>query len=179
MSHTLPLTAGEIEKRLLKISDLAVHAAIHSGTNIQVVLDHFIEDGSEIKFKAPTNCSNITRLLIHYTDLAGNDASKLFAFADANGNDIGEVSNLFAEGAIVKVVLDLDSHIDDTDGVAFVQNADTNAYLESRFSSLEASHSTINADAALEDLVSIGLVDPLCDNNNKIFVSENNDIYIL
>lgn len=136
MSYVLPLTTKEVERRLLKIADLAVHPAIYDESKalIQVVIDHFIEDGSEIKFKAPVDCSAITKLRVQYTDELGAVTSKVFAFADANGNDVGEISNLFAAGTIVKVVLDLDADANGT-YAAFVQNADTNAYLETKLAS--------------------------------------------
>ena len=133
MLYTLPLTSEELERRLLKVSDLAVHPAIQDGTNIKVALEHFIEDGSEIKFKAPVDCSAVSRLAVQYTDKEGQTLTKYFAFADANGNDIGVLNNLFSAGAIVKVVIDLDASIEGVDGAAFVQNADTNAYLEEKF----------------------------------------------
>ena len=133
MSHILPLTAAEVERRLFKVDDLAIHTAVASGDFIHVAIDHFIEQGSSIKFKAPVDCSAITRLQVHYSN-AGETVLKTFAFADANGNDVGEINNLFAEGSIVKVILDLDADIDGQGtGAAFVQNADTNAYLESKF----------------------------------------------
>ena len=52
------------------------------------------------------------------------------SFADAHGNDLGDLDNLFAEGAMVKVILDTDTN------KAFIQNADTNAYLEKKFDNL-------------------------------------------
>jgi hypothetical protein len=48
-------------------------------------------------------------------------------FADAHGNNVGDIDHLFAEDVVVKVILDV------TKGMAFVQNADTNAYIESTF----------------------------------------------
>ena len=147
MSHILPLTASEVERRLLKVADLAVHPATASGNFIQVVLDHFIENGSEVKFKSPVDCSAITRLQIQYLDNDGDVATKNFAFADANGNDIGEVDNLFAKDAIVKVILDLDADMDgEGTGAAFVQNANTNAYLEDRLSNSGAAIQIITWD---------------------------------
>jgi hypothetical protein len=154
MSYILPLTAEEVKKRLLKVADLAVHPATQVGSDIKVVLDHFIEEGSEIKFKAPSDNSAATKLLVQYIDNDGKTLTKTFAFADANGNDVGEINNLFAKDAIVKVILDLDSDIDGQGtAAAFVQNADTNAYLENRFSSLPVAsgsgeNSIIFGDAA-------------------------------
>ena len=60
------------------------------------------------------------------------DVSQEFAFADAHGNNVGDIDHLFAENVVVKVILDV------TTSMAFVQNADTNAYLEDRFKALEA-----------------------------------------
>jgi hypothetical protein len=52
----------------------------------------------------------------------------VFSFADAHGNDLKGLTNLFAAGAMVRVVLDT------ANAKAFIQNADTNAYLEGKFS---------------------------------------------
>lgn len=136
MSHILPLTAKDIERRLFKVDDLAIHESTYNGSEIQVTLTHFIENGSEIKFKAPVDCAEVTRLCVQYTTKDGQ-ISKVFAFADANGNDVGEVANLFAKDAVVKVVLDLNANMDGVDGAAFVQNANTNSYLENRLAQLE------------------------------------------
>jgi hypothetical protein len=130
MSHILPLTADEVERRLLKIEDLAIHSAVAHDNIIRVDLNHFIENGSGIKFKAPVNCTEVTRLQVVYPSDTGDTTAKTFTFADANGNDVGEISNLFAADAIVKVLLDTDAN------AAFVQNADTNAYLEEQFADI-------------------------------------------
>jgi hypothetical protein len=161
MSYTLWLSAEEIEERLIKVADLAIHHATYTEPNpdtdtfgyIQVILEHFIEDGSEIKFRAPVDCTNVTRLQVQHIDKESKQtAYKMFAFADANGNDVGEVNNLFAANAIVKVVLDLNNGlgIDGVDGAAFVQNADTNAYLEDRLKdTVKASHDPNNEGKVL------------------------------
>ena len=96
--------------------------------NIRVDLNKPIKDGAEVVFRSPVDCSQITGLIVYYRE-NGNTASKEFAFADANGNDVGNIDHLFGENAVVKVILDLDSNM------AFVQNADTNAYLERRLNS--------------------------------------------
>ena len=93
--------------------------------NIRVDLDIPIKDGTEIVFRSPVDCSQITGLIVYYQD-GGNTSSKVFAFADAHGNNVGNIDNLFAENVVVKVILDLNT------SMAFVQNADTNAYLEER-----------------------------------------------
>jgi hypothetical protein len=138
LSYVLPLTAEEIKNRLLKVADLTIHEARQDGTKIVVSVDYAIENGSELKFRSPADCNAVTRLVVNYKDGRGESLSKTFAFSDANGNNIGEVDNLFAEGAIVKVILDLSPDMDG-DGMhsAFVQNADTNAYLERRMRDID------------------------------------------
>ena len=96
--------------------------------NIRVNLNTPITDGTEVVFRSPVDCSQVTGLIVYYD---GGTASKEFAFADAHGNNVGDIDHLFAENVVVKVILD-PAH-----SMAFVQNADTNAYLEGRFKDLE------------------------------------------
>ena len=88
-------------------------------------------DGQPVTFKSPANCSGIDGLKVYYPAADGT-AVATFALADAHGNNVGSI-NLFAANVLVKVILDTES------GMAFVQNADTNAYLEGRFEELERS----------------------------------------
>ena len=90
--------------------------------NIRVNLKTNIADGSEVVFRSPADCSQVTGLVIYHTG-----GKTEFAFADAHGNNVGDIDHLFAENAVVKVILDV------TAGMAFVQNADTNAYIERTF----------------------------------------------
>ena len=99
--------------------------------NIRVDLDTTIFDGRDVVFRSPVDCSQITGLIVYYPDLGGETTSKVFALADAHGNNVGDIDHLFAEDVVVKVILDV------TKSMAFVQNADTNAYLEGRFADLE------------------------------------------
>ena len=94
--------------------------------NIRVDLNYPIKDGTEVVFRSPVDCSQVTGLKVYCPD-----GSQEFALADAHGNDVGQIDHLFAEDVVVKVILDV------TTGMAFVQNADTNAYLEGRFESIE------------------------------------------
>ena len=98
--------------------------------NVRVDLQETIYDGMEVKFRSPVDCSQVTGLKLFYPE---NDitTSQEFAFADAHGNNVGDIDHLFAENVVVKVILDLNTNM------AFVQNADTNAYLEGRFAELE------------------------------------------
>lgn len=103
--------------------------------NVRVDLQETIRDGMEVVFKAPCNASVVTGLNVYYP-VDGVVESQSFAFADANANDVGHIDTLFAEGAVVKVIIDLDTNM------AFVQNADTNAYLEGRLAAIEYYHTT-------------------------------------
>ena len=94
--------------------------------NIRVDVNYTIKDGSKIVFRSPVDCSAITGLVVYYPAEDGTAASKEFVLADSHGHDVGDIDHLFAENVIVKVILDV------TAGMAYVQNADTNAYLEGR-----------------------------------------------
>ena len=94
--------------------------------NIKIELGHPIIDGMPLSFKAPCNCTEVTGIKVSYQD--GEDTAFIvFSFADAHGNDLTGLGNLFAANAMVRVVLDPSS------AKAYIQNADTNAYLEGRF----------------------------------------------
>ena len=97
---------------------------------IKIDLDYPIQNGSELVFKSPCDYSWVDGLIVYYPE-GTETVSKEFAFADANVNDLSGLDVLFANGAVVKVILDLDTNM------AFVQNADTNAYLEGRFADIE------------------------------------------
>ena len=95
---------------------------------IRIDLDATVINGQALTFKSPADCSQITGLIIYYPE-GDTTISKDFKFVDAHGVDVGSGTiSLFAADALVKVILDTDQSL------AFVQNADTNAYLESRFS---------------------------------------------
>lgn len=97
--------------------------------NIRVDFGYTVHDGTEIIFRSPVDCSQITGLIVYYPGVDGNTVSKEFVLADAHGNNVGDIDHLFAEDVVVKVILDV------TKGMAFVQNADTNAYLEAQLAS--------------------------------------------
>lgn len=97
--------------------------------NIKVTIDYPIANGLPITFKSPADCSQVTGLVVCYPE-GDTHTSKEFQFADAHGNNVGDI-DLFASNVLVKVILDVEA------SKAYVQNADTNAYLESRFNVLE------------------------------------------
>ena len=117
--------------------------------NIRVDLNTPIRDGMDVLFRSPVDCSQVTGLTVYY-----NGESKEFAFADAHGNNVGDIDHLFAENVVVKVILDLST------SMAFVQNADTNAYLEGRFQELEdkIGKGTVSDHSAYFDIDVDGLI---------------------
>lgn len=90
--------------------------------NIKVTIDYPIANGLPVTFKSPADCSQITGLVVSYPS-GSTTKTKTFQFADAHGNNVGSI-DLFASNVLVKVILDVDA------SKAYVQNADTNAYLE-------------------------------------------------
>lgn len=108
--------------------------------NIKLDLSYTIFDGASITFKSPADCSEVTGLRIYYPDSEGIIQFSDFKFADANRNDVTDIDKLFSANAMVKILLDTDSNL------AFVQNGDTNAYLEGRFDKIEKEHAKSNHD---------------------------------
>ena len=97
--------------------------------NIRLDLDAPVHNGQALTFRSPTDCSRVAGITIYYPE-RGATVSKIFQFADAHGNNVGSV-NLFSSDVLVKVILDTDR------SRAYVQNADTNAYLEGKLSGLQ------------------------------------------
>lgn len=97
--------------------------------NIKIIVNGPLVDGHKITFKAPCNCTEVEKLDVRYIK---NEAqtSKLFSLKDTHGNDLTGIGNLFMKDAYVSVVLDINK------GIAYIQNADTNSYLEGKFSEM-------------------------------------------
>lgn len=110
--------------------------------NIKINLNRIIGDGSEAIFIAPCDCSEITGLKVHHIGVNGNNTSTEFTFKDVHGNDLSSLDNLFAKGAYIKVILNV------TDSAAYIQNADTNAYLEQRFEDIVS-----DTEKAIQDAI--------------------------
>ena len=98
--------------------------------NIRVDVPKTIVDGYELVFRAPCDCSEISGVSVYYPVGKNSIENKSFVFKDAHGFDLSDLDNLFTADVYVKVILNV------TEGVAYIQNADTNKYLESRFSML-------------------------------------------
>lgn len=93
--------------------------------NIKITVDGPLMDGHKITFKAPCHCSSVEKLEVFYVE-DSTQKSRLFTMKDSHGSDLTGLGNLFSKDAYVSVVLDTNS------SSAYLQNADTNAYLEQR-----------------------------------------------
>ena len=100
-----------------------------------------LKDGIALSFKAPCDCSAVDGIRVYYTE-NGATTSKEFTFKDAHLNTLTGIGNLFKAGAIVKV------SVDTVNGYAYIQNADTNGYLEQNFAKKNGSTIQVAADTA-------------------------------
>ena len=89
--------------------------------NIRVSSICPIYNGMPVTFKAPCDCTAVEGLTVSY-----ESTGYTFTFKDAHGNTLTGLGNLFSQGALVKAILDTEN------GFAYLQNADTNGYLENR-----------------------------------------------
>lgn len=105
-------------------------------SNIRVDVNFKIFDGAQVSFKSPANFSDVTGLRVCYPETPTVTKTQDFSFTDAHGVDVTDLDDLFGESAIVKVLLDT------VHSRAFVQNADTNSYLERRFEEISYSPAT-------------------------------------
>ena len=106
---------------------------------INVHLNHTIANGAEISFTAPCSSNEIDGLKVYY-----QSESQDFIFKDTNGNVVTGLDNLFSKGAIIKVLLDV------AGGFAYIQNADTNAYIEQKFIEVDTDIARENAERKAE-----------------------------
>lgn len=77
-------------------------------SKLKINVPYNIIDGSEVIFHAPCNSSDVESLNIN---------GKEFTLKDGAGIDLLQYANVFVEGAIVKVILDV------TKSVAYIQNS--------------------------------------------------------
>jgi len=96
---------------------------------IRIDVDGILMDGHTLTFKAPCDCTAIEGLKVYYVE-NGTLKNKIFTMKDTHGNTLTGLGNLFMKDACVKVVLDT------AKSIAYLQNGDTNGYLEGRFSEL-------------------------------------------
>lgn len=94
---------------------------------IKVSLNHPIWDGEEITFKASCNSEAAEGLEITYPlNEDGTLETKTYSFRDAHGNNLSNTANVFVSGSYVQVI------VDKAKAFAYIQNADTNGYLEEK-----------------------------------------------
>lgn len=103
---------------------------------IRVDVTGVLENGRLVTFKAPCDCTEIDGLIVYHTlpsDRYNNDSrvGQEFTLCDSHGCNLIGLGNLFTAGALVHVILDT------ADKKAYVQNAATNSYIESRLASFE------------------------------------------
>lgn len=144
-------------------------------SNIKVTIEYELVDGMDMTIKAPCDYADITGLIVFYPK-NGVMTSQAFTFKDAHNNDLSNLDNLFASGAYIKVILNT------TNSCAYIQNADTNAYLEARFAEClkkGVSNNSENEDEnSMGDTLNMGghriynLGDPINDTDavNKSYV---------
>lgn len=97
--------------------------------NIKITINGVLMDGHEVSFKAPCDCTAFEKLDVHYVE-DQTQKNKLFTLKDTHGNTLTGIGNLFGKGAVVKVLLDT------VNSAAYIQNADTNGYLENKLSQM-------------------------------------------
>ena len=110
--------------------------------NIKITLNRDIVDGESVTFKAPCDATEVTGIKVYYkveTEDGSTDANKTFTFRDAHCEALTNIGNLFKEGAYITALLDT------TNNYAFIQNADTNKYLEGKASAKKFT-ATLTAD---------------------------------
>lgn len=139
-------------------------------SNIRVDMSLTIFDGAEVTFKSPCDCSAVTGLRVYYPNEFGETLSKDFAFVDAHGNDVTNINELFLENVMVKVVLDC------TRGNAFVQNADTNSYIEGQFAAIRKTLPAAIPNEVLFDGANYG---PRAESEHIPFNHENHNCFLV
>ena len=97
--------------------------------DIRIDLSGALSDGQIVTFKAPCDCTAIEGFKVYYID-NGSRVSKKFIMKDSHGNNLAGIGNLFVKDVYVHAILDVKN------GFAYLQNADTNAYLEQRIKTI-------------------------------------------
>lgn len=85
-------------------------------------------NGKQISFIAPCSSADTECLLIDDVE---------YAVVDSDGVSVAGLENVWNSGAIVAAILNVDTH------TAYIQNANTNTYLEGRFNNLKQGSITI------------------------------------
>lgn len=92
-------------------------------------------DGMSITFNTPCDSTTVDGVTV-----SCKGTTQSFTFRDTHGNPLENQSDLFSEGAYIKAVLDT------TRGYAYLQNADTNGYLEAKLNNRYTKEETLADD---------------------------------
>ena len=106
---------------------------------IKISAKYELYDGMAFTFKAPCDSTAANGLKV-----CAANVTQTFTFRDAHGNDLANQENLFSAGAYVKVILDT------TKAYAYIQNGDTNTYLEHRLNTLTDEMPSVDATLGIE-----------------------------
>lgn len=113
--------------------------------NIKVKIDYPITDGSKLKFRTPCESTSVEGLVVTYPVKNGvGYAVKNFTFMDAHGKALSGLGNVFTSDVLIEVLLDV------TKGSAYIQNANSNTYIEDikvTVQRMDEERQTIFADA--------------------------------
>lgn len=112
---------------------------------IKIMLDRALMDGHMVTFKAPCDCTEIEGLKVCYVQ-NNSLQEKTFTMKDTHKNSVVGLGNLFKSGAYVLAILDSINY------VAYLQNADTNGYLESKFAGTVKLLSDLGVSASADEL---------------------------
>lgn len=118
---------------------------------IQVNLTEPLLDGMDVRFKAPCDCTAIDGITVNFPLGDGSGTgSQTFTFKDAHGNTLTGLGNLFSKGVLVKVMVDRHTSF------AYIQNADTNKYLEEKIENAGAEEGVPTVTTGLSGLTASG-----------------------
>ena len=107
---------------------------------ITIELNETLMNGHNVTFKAPCDCIVIEGLKVRYIDNESTLQENIFTMKDAHGNTLTGLENLFKEGAYVHAILDTDNLF------AYLQNADTNGYIEPKLNELNSKNTVTSKD---------------------------------
>lgn len=96
---------------------------------IKINIDHPIYDGMPLTFRTPCHRRNTEGITV---------GTKNFSFRDAAGNTLSTSCELFSEGVLINVILDV------TKGFAYIQNAATTGFIDARLNNHKHSANSID-----------------------------------
>lgn len=113
----------------------AISAKMVDGSIVLELPEGGVCDGSMVKFWAPCACANVTGGLV----ING----KSYTIVDAHCECVAGSGDIWGAGAEISVV------IDDTNAHAYIQNGDTNSYLEGKFGAVKQALDALQGNAKM------------------------------